>query len=55
MKVVKYLGEDWSGYNPLNYIRYKCDECELNYSTEEMWTINSNRKVCAYCRPADEN
>lgn len=53
MKVVKYLGEDWSGYNPFNYIRYKCDECELTYSTEEMWTIDSNKKVCAYCRPIE--
>lgn len=53
MKVAEYLGTNWSGYNPLNYIHYSCDECKCSYSAEEMWTIDSNRKVCAYCRPME--
>lgn len=52
-KVTKYLGENWSGYNPLDYIRYCCDACECSYNREEMWKIEDDECICEYCHSED--
>src|SRR5690554_1652074 len=48
MKVANHLGMTWSGYNPLNYLRYDCDVCEERCSTEEMGEIGE-RNICSHC------
>jgi hypothetical protein len=45
-KVTKILGDTWSGYNPLKYIRYTCSECDYSYQGEE---FNKEKNMCIYC------
>lgn len=50
-KVSKILGNTWSGYNPLNYVRTYCEKCESNYNADE-W--NEEKNMCDYCADDDE-
>lgn len=34
-EVSKYLGKGWSGFNPLNYLRTTCDQCEETLRVDE--------------------
>lgn len=52
-KVTKFLGDSWSGYNPLDYIREMCVRCEDHYERFELHEIN-NEKVCHYCMTEEE-
>lgn len=45
-KVSKILGKTWSGYNPLNYVRYDCEKCGLDYYSDE---FNQEKNMCVYC------
>jgi hypothetical protein len=52
-KVILILGETWSGYNPLDYVRYDCSRCEDSYSTEDLYKINE-KDVCWDCLTEEE-
>ncbi|MFW6377366.1 MAG: hypothetical protein ACOCZ5_01845 [bacterium] len=45
-EVSKHLGRNWSGYNPLDYINYECNECGCVYDEEE---FNVEKNMCDYC------
>lgn len=45
-KVTKVLGETWSGYNPLGYVRYDCEKCGCSYSEDE---FNIELNICSCC------
>lgn len=34
-EVSKYLGDTWSGFNPLHYIKTYCEECDESYTANE--------------------
>ncbi|MGV6935852.1 hypothetical protein ACWA2B_10095 [Paenibacillus sp. CMM36] len=48
-QVAKHLGQTWSGYNPLHYIRYECKVCGDRLNGEEMHSIEEENTVCDYC------
>ncbi len=50
-RVTKLLGETWSGYNPLDYIDYICEDCGYSFSSDE-FDIELN--ICKYCRDNPE-
>ena len=45
-KVAQILGDNWSGFDPLDYIRYECSECEDSFPAEE---FNFERNMCVWC------
>lgn len=45
-KVSKLIGDTWSGYNPLSYLKYKCSKCGDSYHEEE---FNIEKGICGYC------
>lgn len=46
-KVTKIIGDStWSGYNPLEYVSYKCSECGCSYHADE---FNKEKEMCDYC------
>jgi len=45
-KVSKILGDTWSGFNPMNYIKYTCSICEDSYGVDE---FNKEKNICVYC------
>lgn len=45
-KVSKILGYTWSGYNPLDYVKYNCKKCGCNYFEDE---FNKEKNMCNYC------
>lgn len=51
-EVSQYLGETWSGYNPLHYI--KCPKCGAS-DPYEIELKNNGHMLCAYCGELDEN
>jgi len=48
-QVAEHLGETWSGYNPLHYIKYDCQVCEDRYAGEEMYSTEEDNMICKYC------
>ncbi|MCY8810581.1 hypothetical protein P8907_20900 [Bacillus atrophaeus] len=34
-EVSKFLGSKWSGFNPLEYVKTSCDNCEESYRQDE--------------------
>lgn len=53
-KVEKVLGETWSGWNPLHYVKYQCIRCkEEDFNHDELWDINEV-KVCWECMTEEE-
>lgn len=48
-EVSKHLGNTWSGYNPLEYIQYPCDNCDDDAEDEENLFEYEDMKVCEYC------
>lgn len=34
-EVSKVLGNTWSGFNPMNYVKRYCEICEENYTVDE--------------------
>lgn len=46
-RVAKLLGDTWSGYNPLDYLRHECDECGNKYDEED---FDIKLGICIYCR-----
>lgn len=46
-KVSKILGLNWSGYNPLDYVTYQCNECLDSYRVDE---YNLELNLCVYCK-----
>jgi hypothetical protein len=51
-EVSKYLGEDWAGYNPLNYIA--CNNCKERAEYTGGFE-NFVDGVCMYCREENED
>lgn len=50
-KVTKILGENWSGFDPRNYIRYNCEKCgEMHYLEE----FNKEKGICVYCEEEEK-
>jgi hypothetical protein len=45
-KVSKILGKTWSGFNPLNYIKYECPNCGEEVHNEE---FNKEKGLCWNC------
>jgi hypothetical protein len=45
-KVSAILGDTWSGYNPLEYINYDCEQCGYSYYKDE---FNFEKNMCIYC------
>lgn len=45
-KVVNVLGDTWSGFNPLHYVRYECSNCGDRFSIDE---FNKEINMCNYC------
>jgi hypothetical protein len=50
-KVAKILGETWSGYNPLHYIKYECPICDFSCNYEE---FNKKANMCWDCYEKQE-
>lgn len=51
-EVSKYLGETWSGFNPLEYIMQTCDECEEERRADEWiceYREEFGRTLCDEC------
>lgn len=49
-EVSKHLGETWSGWNPLEYVRYECEKCGDGIAYEEMSYSNDEYdRICSYC------
>lgn len=44
-----------SGYNPLEYIMYKCEECGDSYETYEMYSTSKDNCICEYCYKEKSN
>ena len=38
-----------SGYNPLDYIYYKCSVCGCHYPNDEMYDTSDDNCICGYC------
>jgi len=53
-KVSVLLGSTWSGFNPLYYIKYMCNECEDNFRSDEMFDITEDNEICEYCQRKKE-
>lgn len=45
-KVAKHLGDTWSGYNPLEYVRIECEVCG---DPTPMEYFNGSAKICSFC------
>jgi hypothetical protein len=45
-EVSKILGDTWSGFNPIKYIRHTCSICEDKFCLEE---FNKEKNICIYC------
>lgn len=57
-EVSVHLGTDWSGFNPLDYIRYSCEECGESMCIED-WGDNlklreNDQYVCEDCFNEEE-
>jgi hypothetical protein len=50
-KVSKILGKTWSGFNPIEYIKYECNECGGNFGLDE---FNKEENMCVYCSEEEE-
>jgi hypothetical protein len=51
-KVEKVLGAEWSGYNPLGYIRINCDRCGEVIYEHGLWyehKVVDGDKLCSEC------
>lgn len=51
-EVSKHLGTTWSGWNPLNYVEYTCDECGESYSpydAEIIYREDIDMTTCYEC------
>jgi len=51
-EVSKYLGDKWSGYNPLDYVKTTCEDCEEGYTADEWWCEHReeyDRTLCHEC------
>ncbi|MCY8532675.1 hypothetical protein MOD13_04760 [Bacillus vallismortis] len=46
-EVSQFLGSNWSGFNPLDYVKTSCDNCEESYRKDE-WD-------CEYREEFDKN
>ena len=59
-EVSKHLGETWSGWNPLEYVRFYCDRCgdrmdydEVSYSdVYDPGLDEQYNRVCSSCHEA---
>lgn len=45
-EVSKHLGYDWSGFNPLGYVRYTCELCGESLSADE-WICEFRESIDA--------
>jgi len=45
-KVAKILGDTWSGYNPLQYIKIKCPKCG---DKVRGWEFDEELNMCSDC------
>lgn len=39
-----------SGYNPLDYLEYTCEECGDDYGWDEMFSTSKDNCLCEYCK-----
>lgn len=49
IELFNIMGENVSGYNPLDYICHKCKSCEEKYDMDEISYISNGNAVCDYC------
>jgi hypothetical protein len=51
-EVSKFLGSDWSGFNPLDYIKTYCEECGDSMRVDE-WSVEFreefDKEMCYEC------
>lgn len=47
-EVSKHLGNHWSGYNPLDYIYTRCDNCGDECDEDDLKELDGDY-VCEYC------
>lgn len=50
-EVSEYLGETWSGYNPIYYLRVSCDDCGdyIEIGEGETYHEIDGDKICEHC------
>ena len=57
-EVSKYLGETWSGFNPLNYVKTFCEQCEESLRADE-WDVDYREEfkmeMCYECYEERKN
>lgn len=57
-EVSNYLGDTWSGFNPLEYVRYTCEICEESMSLEDwncVYREDLDVKACDECYEEEIN
>lgn len=51
-EVCKFLGSDWSGFNPIDYVKTYCEECEDSMRNDE-WDVEHrkefDKEMCFEC------
>ncbi|WP_144509866.1 hypothetical protein [Bacillus sp. FJAT-22090] len=57
-EVSQHLGETWSGFNPLYYLKTTCDQCEESYRADE-WDVDYREEfemeMCDECYEERKN